>query len=171
VWWPVTDPDAGDAVARYQLQADSNPAFTAPVIDETNILALAWPPGSYWIIGLPLDSFSGSSNLVAGTTYYWRVRAQDLHGLSSDWSAGQHTFQFGTAAPEPEPAAITGLRRGTNGTLVLQWTAVPCPIFVEHSPRLNPSDWQTVAGPVTGTNWTFTPAPGATSGFYRLRSE
>jgi hypothetical protein len=34
-----------------------------------------------------------------------------------------------------------------------------------------PSNPPTIAGPLSGTNWTFTPLPGSASGFYRLRCE
>jgi hypothetical protein len=170
VWFPTTDPDAGDAVAGYQLQADTSPAFTAPVINETNIPALPWPIDSYWVIGLPLHAFPAATNLVVGQTYHWRVRAQDSHGLPSDWSFGQRTFQFGSAAP-PQGGKITSLHRGTNSTMVIEWNGAVGQIFVEHSLKLSPTNWHTIAGPLSGTNWTFAPATNASSGFYRLRSE
>ena len=172
LWFPVEDADVGDSVARYQLQVDSDPAFANPVINETSLPASAWPGGLYWIMGLPLESFGGATNLVVGTTYNWRIRAQDSHGMNSDWSTGAHTFQFGTSSVVvPEPATFTGLRFGSSGSLILEWSAATGQIYVEHSPGLNPADWQTVAGPVTGTNWTFTPAPGESAGFFRLRSQ
>jgi hypothetical protein len=170
VWFPTTDPDAGDTVASYQLQVDSNPAFTTPAINETNIPALPWPIGSYWVIALPLNAFPGASNLVSGTTYHWRLRAQDSHGLNSDWSPGQHTFQFGSASPQPG-GTITAMRPGTNGTMVIEWNGAVGQIYVEHSIELCPPDWHTIAGPLTGTNWIFTPALDESSGFYRLRSD
>lgn len=169
LWFPTEDPDAGDAVVSYQLQVDSDPAFMAPVINETNLPALAWPTGFYWVIGLALEDLPGSSHLDAGTVYHWRVSAQDSHGLNSSWSAGPRTFQYGIAPPRP--GTISAMHPGPNGTMAIEWTGAAGRIFVEHTLQLNPPNWQTIAGPLQGTNWIFTPVPGSPSGFYRLRSE
>jgi hypothetical protein len=55
--------------------------------------------------------------------------------------------------------------------MTLEWTGAAGRVFVEFSHSLNPPQWYTVAGPLTGTNWTFLPVPGTSAGFYRLRSE
>ena len=135
----------------------------------TLIPAVAVPPGTNWVLTLPLNALPGAENLVAGTLYYSRISAQDLRGLSSAWSAGLNTFQFGIAPPRP--GTITAFRRGANGQMTLEWTGAAGRVFVEFSHSLNPPQWYTVAGPLTGTNWTFLPVPGTSSGFYRLRSE
>ncbi len=166
LWYPSEDQDAGDGVMRYELQIDNNPEFTAPVLEATNISAPA-----YWIIGVTLDSLAGSSNLIWGTTCYWRVRALDSHGMASDWSAGPGTFQYGAASVMPEPARITALRPGANRSLVLEWSGGVGQLYIERTLNLKPADWQTVAGPLQGTNWMFTPAPAERSGFFRMRSE
>ncbi len=170
LWFPSTgDPDEGDRVATYHLQVAAEAAFGAPVINVTNMPAAAVPPGSNWVLALPLSALPGAENLVAGTLYYWRISAQDLRGLSSDWSPGANTFQFGVAPPRP--GTLSGLRRGSDGTMTLEWQGAAGELYVEFSLSLGTPNWQTIAGPLRGTNWTFTPVPGAGSGFYRVRSQ
>jgi len=167
-WLSSSDPDEGDAVVSYNLQVAATAGFEAPVIDQPGIPALTYPVDLSWAMAAQLKEFAGATNLVPGSTYYWRARAQDLRGLWSNWSEGPHTFQFGKA---PEVGRITGLRTGENGTLVLEWLGTGAAVFVEYSPTLITPNWQTVAGPLTGTNWVVSPEPGATSGFYRLRAQ
>jgi hypothetical protein len=168
-WFATTDPDEGDSVATYQIQVAATADFLAPIINATNIPAVALPPDGTWAMALPLSVLPGSENLVLGRPYHWRVCAQDLRGLSSDWSPGMNTFHFG--AIPPQGGEITGLRLGTNGQLTLEWTGTVGSVFVEFSETLNATQWQTVAGPLVETSWTFTPTPGTPSGFYRLRCE
>jgi hypothetical protein len=168
-WYPTTDPDAGDAVVSYHIQVDDSPLFASPEISVTNLVVAAAPGEENWAIAVPLSDLAGSSNLVAGTLYHWRVRAADTYGAYSAWPAGDQTFQFGIAPPRP--ATLTGLRRGSDGTMSLEWEGASGQLFVEFSLFLKPANWQTIAGPLNGTNWTFTPVPGAQSGFYRVRSE
>jgi len=169
-WFPSAgDPDEGDGVASYHIQVAANPTFVAPAINATNIAAVPVPPGSNWVLSLPLRALPGADNLVAGTLYYWRVSAQDLRGLSSDWSPGTITFQFGQ--PLPASATLTGLHRGANGTMSLEWQGAAGDLYVEFSLSLTTPNWNTIAGPLHGTNWVFTPVPGSPSGFYRVRSQ
>ncbi|NLH84269.1 MAG: hypothetical protein GX450_02440 [Verrucomicrobia bacterium] len=169
-WFPSAgDPDEGDRVATYHIQVAADLAFTAPVINATGIVAVAVPPGGNWVLSLPLQELPGAQNLVLGTRYYWRVSAQDLRGLSSDWSAGEAAFQFGKVIPAP--ATLTGLRRGPNGTMSLEWEGAAGELYVEFSLSLTTPNWLTIAGPLQGTNWTFTPVPGSPSGFFRVRSQ
>jgi hypothetical protein len=168
-WYPTSDPDPGDAVASYHLQVDDDPLFASPQINATNIVVPVVPVGDDWAIAVPLSDLAGSSNLVAGALYHWRVRAADTHGAYSAWPASDQTFQFGIAPPRP--ATLTGLRRGPNGTMSLEWQGASGQLFVEFSFSLKPANRQTIAGPLNGTNWNFTPVPGAQSGFYRVRSE
>jgi len=169
LWYPSAgDPDEGDRVVSYHLQVADNLAFALPVINVTNIPAIEVPPGSNWVLSLPLNSLPGAQNLVWRTLYYWRISAQDQRGLSSAWSA-PWPLQYGP--PAPKPGTITGIRREPDGRLTIEWTGASGLVYIEFSPTLDPADWYTVAGPLQGTNWTFMPIPGTTSGFYRLRSE
>jgi hypothetical protein len=132
----------------------------------TNIAAPEWA-GDDWAIAVPLSEMAGSSNLVAGTVYHWRVCAADTYRATSPWSAS--SFQFGVAPPRP--ATISGLRPTGSGDMALEWQGASGLLYVEYSLTLSPPDWHTIAGPLQGTNWIFTPIPGATSGYYRVRSE
>jgi hypothetical protein len=169
VWLPTTDPDEGDSVVFYHIQVDRNPGFSAPSINVTNIPVPSLPEGSYWAFAMPLNELPGATNLVLGTAYHWRIRAQDNRYGWSAWSPGAHGFKYGHVPPWP--ARISSLRPGSRGTLVLEWTEPQERMFVEFTPTLGIPAWQTVAGPLAGTNWTFTPLTGSPSGFYRLRSE
>lgn len=169
LWWPSAgDPDEGDQVVSYHIQVADNPAFALPAIDVTNLPAIELPPGSNWVLNLPLNRLPGAEHLVWRTLYHWRIRAQDQRGSSSPWSAAW-PLQYGP--PAPRAATLTGLRPGPAGQWTLEWTGAAGLIHVEFSPTLNPARWYTVAGPLSGTNWTFEPGPGSPSGFYRLRCE
>jgi hypothetical protein len=120
------------------------------------------------VLSLPLNSLPGAENMVWRTLYHWRVSAQDQRGLSSPWSAAW-PLQYGP--PAPRGGQITGIRSGPGGQMTLEWAEAAGFVYVEYTPSLNPPQWHTVAGPLGGTNWTFTPLPGAPIGFYRLRCE
>jgi hypothetical protein len=168
-WYPASDPDEGDYIRAYHVQADTSSAFTSPLINDANIVITNPPVPPYGTISVPLGRFAGAQNLVSGTTYYWRIRAQDSWLEWSAWNSGEHSFRFGTAVV-PQSAHLSGIRMGESG-IVLEWGQATGQIFVEFSPTLSPPAWTNVAGPLTGTNWTHTPWPGTPSGFYRLRSE
>jgi len=74
-WSPAEDPD-GDAVTGYHVQVSPREDFIYPV--SPNFDQLTFSDRSEW--PLPVDW------LVAGQTYYWRVRACDAQGAWSPWS-------------------------------------------------------------------------------------
>ena len=53
----------------------------------------------------------------------------------------------------------------------LEWEGAAGELYVEFSLSLTTPNWLTIAGPLQGTNWTFTPVPGSPSGFFRVRSQ
>jgi hypothetical protein len=69
-----SDPDAGDTHAATQWQVDNGSDFASPVWDyedtDSDKTSQAVP----------------SAKLSYSTTYYWRVRYQDSHGVWSEWS-------------------------------------------------------------------------------------
>jgi len=143
--------------------------FETAIIDHEAIPALVYPTDLSWAMAVPLSELPGAENLVPSTSYYyWRVRARDLRGLYSDWSESPRTFLFG---PAPQPARITGLRPGENGTLVIEWEGSNYPVYVEYTPTLNPPDWQVLAGPFSGATAVISPDPAVPSGFYRMRNQ
>jgi len=169
IWFPASDPDEGDEVAAYEVQVDEEAAFVTPAINATNVPAYPTPEGAYWTIAKPLAGLVGPTALTSGTIYHWRVRARDLRGLQSAWSTGPMTFQFG--APTPRGGAITVLKPAGNGVMAMEWAGAQGSIFVDFTYSLTRPNWLPVAGPLQGTNWLFTPVPGASTGFYRLRAQ
>ena len=63
---------------------------------------------------------------------------------------------------------ITSIQQNQDGAWVLEWSGTSAGVYVEFSPTLAPGQWQSVAGPVSGSTWTNAP-PGSPEGFYRLR--
>jgi|GEM_PF-7048702 len=68
-WQAVQSPTPGASVT-YILQVDDNINFNSPVINITT----------------SDTSFTPTTDLARGTTYYWRVKAADTTGRQSDWS-------------------------------------------------------------------------------------
>jgi hypothetical protein len=63
---------------------------------------------------------------------------------------------------------ITGIHQNPDGAWVLQWGGTSSSVYIESNPTLEPDQWQTLDGPITGSAWTNT-IPGPQNGFYRLR--
>ncbi len=166
VWYPTVDPDAGDTIEQYHIQIDSASAFTAPLIDVDNITLAEPPTESYWAVAVALEELAGSEELVIGTRYYWRIRAQDSRYAWSDWSEGLHYFRYGIVPPVLQAAPLQ-----PNGAVSFQWEETDLEIYIEFTPTLNPPHWMTIDGPIYGTNWVGMPEPGSPTGFYRLRME
>ena len=89
-WLITTDPDSFDAVT-YSIQIDDDPQFNSPEIDQSGLGSGLLLDDAY---AIRLGDLMGFDNLVQGTTYYWRVRSDDLYGLSSDWTDGTNYFFF-----------------------------------------------------------------------------
>ena len=66
----------------YGLEVDDDPAFSSPAIDET---------------GIPGTTFTPATDLEGGTTYYWRVRSENLCGPG----AASTVFSFTTESLLP----------------------------------------------------------------------
>jgi hypothetical protein len=66
----------------YSLEVDDDPGFGSPEIDET---------------GIPETTFTPTTDLEGGTTYYWRVRSENLCGPG----AASTVFSFTTESPLP----------------------------------------------------------------------
>jgi hypothetical protein len=169
-WHPTTDPDIGDAIRAYQVQIDDDAGFTSPLIDDANITVGAFSPPADWTISVPLGRFAGSTNLVAGRVYQWRIRAQDTRFKWSAWSETPVSFAFVTPPPPP-PTTITRIQSGPAGELILDWSGAVSGVHIEAASTLNGAGWNEIVGPVTGSTWTLTPPPGAAARFYRLRLE
>jgi len=78
------DPDSGDTCSGYDLQVDTSSAFTG-----TRMWTVT--ASTTGLTGWALSRVYAGTALIAGTTYYWRVRFKDAASVYSPWSA---TKQF-----------------------------------------------------------------------------
>lgn len=100
IWLEASDPDTFDIVT-YSLQADEDPLFESPEIDQSGIPN----PGliSDDVVAVQLGQLDGFANLVSDTRYYWRVRSDDLYGGSSNWTDGTNYFIYLYTGQNPGP--------------------------------------------------------------------
>jgi uncharacterized delta-60 repeat protein len=95
--WLFSDPDLGDIhiASQWQIREAtgdySNPIFDSGV-DTSHLTQIAIPPGI----------------LNYSTTYFWRVRHQDNHGVWSNYSSEAKFTTMGGAVPETEWAKTFG---------------------------------------------------------------
>ena len=166
-WYAGVDP-AGDYIQVYDLQVDDSPAFDSPTVNGT--LAMTGPvdPLSNVTISVPLGVYAGAENLHPGIPYYWRVRAQDAHGMLGPWSTEPWFFEL--AETSPTRATITSFQTINGTDWLIQWNGPTGNVYLEATPDLN-SVWSTIAGPLSGTSHIFQKPADWTTGFYRLRSE
>jgi hypothetical protein len=169
-WYPTIDPDPGDYVAGYQVQVDEDPNFGSPIIDQKDLAVTVQSNSSWLTISMGLTNFTGASRLVAGRSYFWRVRAADSYFALSDWPAGEHWFRLGMTLPEA--LALTAINPpDKQGRISLGWVATENRVYIERADSLTSTNWQTVAGPLSVHTWTFTNSPTKPTGFFRLRRE
>ena len=89
----------------YQVQVDNNSDFSSPNIDQQTLL---------------IASSYAASGLTAGTTYYWRVRSQNLCGWGA-WSASRTFAVAGSDVTAPTISAVAATNISENSALV-SWT-------------------------------------------------
>ena len=87
VWNKASDPDGSGQIKFYHIQISTN------IVNDS-------PPFSNLIDDLEITTTNTNYHLnpnyfIEGQTYRWRVRAYDIHGFCSDWSA-TNTFTIGT---------------------------------------------------------------------------
>lgn len=124
-WTPPTDAD-GDSIRDYQLVVSEYPDCSIPV-SELFDRALFLTNGGKSFFTPEIRDY-----LSPNRTYYWRVRAQDIHGLWGDWSP---TWSFQVKGP-CYPKNLRWEFAGNNATdiLKLTWdadTSCSKPIFFE----------------------------------------
>jgi sugar lactone lactonase YvrE len=71
--WANSTLPAGATFDHYQIQIATDAAFSSPVIDEN-------------IAGITNSTYTPSVDLAHNTKFYWRVRAANLAGGTSNWS-------------------------------------------------------------------------------------
>ncbi len=93
-WFYFYATDAEGEKVHYEIEVADNYTFTSPVIDRNTISHSAQFENQVLISDKApfnhgqLIRFTPSTSLTNGTTYYWRVRAQDPEGSGAwgDWS-------------------------------------------------------------------------------------
>jgi hypothetical protein len=91
------DPNAGNTATYYQIQVNTNSAFTGTVMWNSAKTTLS--PALAIGARMPNKTYAGTS-LVNGTTYYWRIKFWDNAGAEGAWSAtGQFTMNTPPTAP------------------------------------------------------------------------
>ncbi|MCX6904949.1 MAG: fibronectin type III domain-containing protein, partial [Verrucomicrobia bacterium] len=157
-WYAGVDPDVGDFIQFYDFQVDNDPAFNAPKIDDSVMMAGFVNPLPYVWVAVPLGQFSGTPNLQQGSRYFWRARSQDGHGMLGPWSTPQRSFYFGGSI-SPPLAAILNIQRHGEKNLLLQWSGPTNNVYLDAAVSL------------AGNSYIITPPTNWTTGFYRLRSQ
>ena len=165
-WFPSADPDVGDRVTAYHVQAADNTAFTNPVIDDAGVAVPGSASGGVWTISLPLSSLAGAAGLQNNVHYFWRVRARDAWDAFSAWSSDPAWFIYGTPPPDFRSFAAPD-----GQSAAFSWERCGKAVYVEFSDSLTATNWQPVAGPLAGTNWTLELPAGRDAGFFRMRVE
>ena len=119
IWLASTDPDSFDAVS-YSIQVDNDSAFASPEINQSGMSSRSLLLDDAFAI--MLGQLEGYGNLQADTSYFWRVRADDNYGLSSEWTDGANWFTFlpQNHAPAPPDSGFSP----ANGEEVISLTPV-----------------------------------------------
>jgi hypothetical protein len=86
-WEPVANPTGP---VSYTIEIADNPEFTDPVLEKTGLTSSNYLLSQADLLGLK-DK----------VPYYWRVKAVDADGVSSDWSAPA-TFSVGSSSRFPD---------------------------------------------------------------------
>jgi parallel beta-helix repeat protein len=115
-WLVSTDPDSFDAVS-YTIQIDNDSAFASPEVNQSGLRSGIILDDAF---AIRLGELEGHENLQADTRYFWRVRADDNYGLSSDWTDGTNWFVY-LAQNHPPNAPDSGFSP-TGGEEVISLT-------------------------------------------------
>lgn len=99
IWSLSIDPDSFDAVS-YSIQIDNDSTFSSPAINQSGLRSGTVSDDAF---AIGLGELEGFPNLQIDTRYFWRVRADDNYGLSSDWTDGSNWFYFMPLNDPPNP--------------------------------------------------------------------
>lgn len=114
-WQPAADPD-GDAISDYHFQLSDRPDMRWPLSPNFNRYVSRTPDQGQARLTLPRPGL-----LAPETTYYWRVKARDAHGVWGPWSA---TWNFQAQGPA-YPIDVVLKHDSVSGTGMLTWRANP----------------------------------------------
>ncbi|MEJ8800545.1 LamG-like jellyroll fold domain-containing protein [Pontibacter sp. H249] len=146
---------ATQGATNYQVQVSTSSNFTSTVYNQSGITSTS----------------ASVSGLVAGTTYYWRVRA--INGSAqSDWS---NVWSFTTAAPvmatAPELASPANQATGVSASPTLTWSAAQGATSYQAQVSTNSSFTSTVynQSSITSTSVAVTGLAAGTTYYWRVR--
>ena len=117
------------------------------------------------------DNLTGASythsNLIAGATYYYQIRAVNADGDKGDWSARV------SAATPPALDAPELTAQAAAGAVQLNWTEVDTAVrYVLWSWWNEEAGWQQLGGDnLTATSYTHTELTVGTTYYYQMRAE
>ncbi len=117
------------------------------------------------------DNLTGASythsNLAAGATYYYQIRAIDAEGEGGEWSE-----QVSAATP-PALDAPTLTAQAAAGAVQLTWTEVDTAVrYILWSWWDEETGWQQLGGDdLTGTGYTHSELTVGTTYYYQMRAE
>jgi hypothetical protein len=114
-WAPAQDAD-GDQIVDYHFELSDRPDMRWPLSTNFSKLIAKTADHGQAQYTLPHDGL-----LTSERTYYWRVRAQDEHGVWGPWSATWSFTPRGPAAPVDVTLAVDP----TRGTGILHWQPNP----------------------------------------------
>jgi hypothetical protein len=110
-WSTITMP-AGATFKQYVLQVATNPEFTTGLMTRK-------------ITSRTDSQYLFTTGLLYNKTYYWRVKAMDATGKSSDWSP---VWQFSTLKPPASPPAKAAPAHNSlfvkSTRVILQWNSL-----------------------------------------------
>jgi predicted outer membrane repeat protein len=98
-WYASTNPDSTDGVF-YTIQMDDDSLFASPEIAQSGLQPGMLADDAF---AIQLGELEGFDSLEVDTRYYWRVRADDNYGLSSEWTDGTNWFVFMPQNHAPSP--------------------------------------------------------------------
>ena len=94
------DPDSGDIANYYEIEVNSNSAFTGTVMWDTGKTSMTNLTAGNPV---PDKSYAGTALSLNGSTYYWRIRFWDDSGAQGAWSA---TANFTMNAAPTAPTSL-----------------------------------------------------------------
>ncbi len=114
-WVAPKDPD-GDRITDYHFELSDRPDMKWPL--SPNFEKLISKTADK---GKPQYTIPYTGLLTPGTTYYWRVRAMDEHGVWGPWSG---TWRFIPQGPAP-PVNVRFEQQPGSGAWLLKWDPNP----------------------------------------------
>jgi hypothetical protein len=98
------DPDEEDYSTQYQVQVNTQADFNGTIMWDSGLTAKSSnTPRNERTEGIV---YAGTPLNLDGTTYYWRMKLSDSHGLTSPWSTCSTTCEFTMNQEPTEPTTL-----------------------------------------------------------------